>query len=399
MIDPRAIFHHPRYLQSVFRRLEQLAVLSLPIEFRTVLEIGAGIGDMTSFFLDRGCTVTSVEPREENIEIFRARYSQYPLYEAGRLRTVQSTIADLAKHEVEPHDVVCCQQVLNFVPDPESAIAVVASCAKELLLLETGCDSGEGRDDDEIRVREYDPSDPSGSITGNAYLPTRRWIFNRLKRHFPYVYVALLQAQFSTFSLYWGRADVAGGHSRLLFVASRSPLDNALLADFVPTVQFSRLPGGADLALPEDMRFVKTVFGPMVSVEGDRTWQEPYDRFDPMLRLLNAGDIVYDLGADIGMRAVAFGVAVGERGVVMASEHRQSQSAALEHNVRSHRTRNVRCNTLADSLPGPAALMHVNGAGMSDADWRIAAALFARDRPVVRAEDPQILARVLERLS
>lgn len=40
----------------------------------TVLEVGAGIGDHTSFFLDRGCQVVSTEAREDNLDILRTRY-------------------------------------------------------------------------------------------------------------------------------------------------------------------------------------------------------------------------------------------------------------------------------------------------------------------------------------
>jgi 16S rRNA A1518/A1519 N6-dimethyltransferase RsmA/KsgA/DIM1 with predicted DNA glycosylase/AP lyase activity len=62
------------------RRLEHLATLGLDLWDKTVLEVGAGVGDLTSFFLDRGCKVTSVEARAENIqrcaETFRA--SEYP---------------------------------------------------------------------------------------------------------------------------------------------------------------------------------------------------------------------------------------------------------------------------------------------------------------------------------
>lgn len=391
MIDPIDIFHGHRYLRSTFRRLEYLAALSLPIESRTVLEVGAGIGDFTSFFLDRDCRVTSVEPREENIAIFRARYARDPLWEAGRLKIVQSTIADLLKNGVEPHDVVACLQVLNFSQNAESAIGVLASYTKDILLLETACDSGEGRDGDEIRSGETDASDPGGSITGAAWLPTRQWVFNRLKPHFRYVYMALLQAQFDRFRLYWGRADASRGHDRVVFVASRSPLDNPLLVDFVPTVQFRRLPNAADAIVSAGMRLVKTVFGPMLTIEDDDVSRKPYSEFDVLLQFTNEGDVVYDFGAGIGMYAVALGIAVGDRGRVLASERREPYAAALQHNVRSHGTNNVQCNASADCAPGRAALVRISPAGMSDADWRHARSIVERDLPLVYADEARDL--------
>jgi len=70
--DPAAMeaaledFHSVSYLRHNARRLEHLASLNLDISGRSVLELGAGVGDHTTFFLDRGCTVTCVKPRAEN---------------------------------------------------------------------------------------------------------------------------------------------------------------------------------------------------------------------------------------------------------------------------------------------------------------------------------------------
>src|SRR5215470_2944398 len=62
------------YRRHNSRRLEHLATLGLQIAGRRVLELGAGVGDHTSFFIDRGCVVTSVEGRIENLAILRSRF-------------------------------------------------------------------------------------------------------------------------------------------------------------------------------------------------------------------------------------------------------------------------------------------------------------------------------------
>jgi hypothetical protein len=46
------LFHSPDYIRHNARRLEHLASLRLPIHDATVLEIGAGIGDHTTFYLE-----------------------------------------------------------------------------------------------------------------------------------------------------------------------------------------------------------------------------------------------------------------------------------------------------------------------------------------------------------
>src|ERR1700730_18661 len=73
-LSPFGEFHADHYLRQNHRVLEHLATLSLPLTNRSVLEVGAGIGDHTSFFLDRGCTVVTSDARSENCDIIRQRY-------------------------------------------------------------------------------------------------------------------------------------------------------------------------------------------------------------------------------------------------------------------------------------------------------------------------------------
>ena len=51
-------------------------VYASPSRGKRVLELGAGIGDQTSYYLDRGCEVTVIEARPENIALLRSRYPQ-----------------------------------------------------------------------------------------------------------------------------------------------------------------------------------------------------------------------------------------------------------------------------------------------------------------------------------
>jgi len=66
LLDLKETFHSKHYLLHNEKRLAHLARLGLPIEPNMpVLEVGTGIGDHTSFFLDRGCVVTSTKGRPE----------------------------------------------------------------------------------------------------------------------------------------------------------------------------------------------------------------------------------------------------------------------------------------------------------------------------------------------
>ena len=61
LIRAEALFRSPQYRRHNARRQEHLASLGLDLRHKSVLELGAGVGDHTVFFLDRDCVVTSVE--------------------------------------------------------------------------------------------------------------------------------------------------------------------------------------------------------------------------------------------------------------------------------------------------------------------------------------------------
>ena len=67
-------FTNDEYQRHNRRRQEHLASLALPLVNKTVLEVGAGIGDHTSFFLDRQCRVTVTDALDENLDYVRSRF-------------------------------------------------------------------------------------------------------------------------------------------------------------------------------------------------------------------------------------------------------------------------------------------------------------------------------------
>src|SRR5690242_1860116 len=67
-------FHSFYYLRLNQRRQEHLVSLDLPLCRKRVWEVSAGIGDHTSFFLDRECGVICSEARRDLVEIIKTRY-------------------------------------------------------------------------------------------------------------------------------------------------------------------------------------------------------------------------------------------------------------------------------------------------------------------------------------
>jgi hypothetical protein len=233
---PDTHFQSLRYQRMNQRRLEHLAALQLPIHGKSVLELGAGVGDLTSFFLDRGCTVTSVEPRAENVRYFRARYEADPMWPVARLRIFQSDAHDFVERpEIGPHQIVFAYGLLYHLEDPVSALARMESYCQEMLLLET-CVS-KIKQDDTISNSNEDSTNVTNSVTGRGCTPTRQWVFNRLTEIFPYVYMPLTQPAHDQFRLDWRERPTHRGRSRAVFAASRVPLENPRLVAHVPDLQ------------------------------------------------------------------------------------------------------------------------------------------------------------------
>lgn len=221
-------FQSEHYQRHNRRRQEHLATLGLPIAGRKVLELGAGIGDHTSFFLDRDCGVTVTDARAENIAHVRARF---PGLSARVLDIEQPLPADLA-----PHDIVYAYGVLYHVADPAAALRNMATLTSELLLLETCVSFGA---DEAINVVNEDARDPTQAARGIGCRPTRAWVFNTLRSLFPNVYQTRTQPWHEEFPLSWDTAAPvnASGLYRCVFVAARQPLRNAQLADRLLSAQ------------------------------------------------------------------------------------------------------------------------------------------------------------------
>lgn len=225
--DPEREFHSWAYLRHTSRRLEHLASLGIPVSGKTVLEVGAGIGDHTHYYLDRGCTVTVTEPRADNLAYLRQRYPNLEVL------TLDLDARDLAFDRT--FAVVHCYGLLYHLQNPAAAIRFMADRTTELLFLETCVSFGTGAEENLVGERQESPSQ---SVTGVGCRPTRHWVFTELRKYFEYVYCARTQPNHEEFVLDW---TDPGAHkaslSRAVFVASRTPLANPTLVDSLPDHQ------------------------------------------------------------------------------------------------------------------------------------------------------------------
>ena len=230
LVGPEYEFHADYYLRNNARRLEHLASLGIPIHGRSVLELGAGIGDHTHFYLDRGCKITTTEVREKNLQLLRRRYKR-----SGDAVTVRRLDLDNPDDSLPQFDLVHCYGLLYHLSEPARALAFIGRHCLGQLVMETVVSCG---DESALNVvREHDYS-PSQSFHGNGCRPTRRWVVDELKRHFDYVYIPKTQPNHIEFPLDW--RDPATSKlplARSIFVASKTPLNNPLLGENIPDRQ------------------------------------------------------------------------------------------------------------------------------------------------------------------
>ncbi|MCL2385327.1 MAG: class I SAM-dependent methyltransferase [Alphaproteobacteria bacterium] len=216
------------------RRLEHLASLRLDLVGKSVLEVGAGVGDHVFFFLDRDCSVVSLEARDENCHLFTetiqaARAAGYT--RASRVKLIQGDAESLGAVISESFDIVYCYGLLYHLNDPAAALRTMAARCLDLLLLESCVSFG---DHEAINTVSEHSTDPTQSVRGCGCRPTRPWIMSQLKSLFPYVYVPSTQPAHEEFPLDWSKARSSSQLTRATFVASRNPIRNELFLDYLP---------------------------------------------------------------------------------------------------------------------------------------------------------------------
>ena len=201
-------------LQINEARLTHLASLNLPVDGRRVLEVGAGVGRLTGFFIDRGCSVAATEARLENLAELRRRLPSVDAREAD----VEESLEDLGRF-----DVVFCYGVLYHLESPLRALRNMAAICDDLLLIETMvCDSREAI----LRI-EVERKSVNQALRGLAHRPSPSYLTLALNRiGFDHVYAATDPPNHPDYRFSWlDNLDTVrdGALLRGVFVASRTP--------------------------------------------------------------------------------------------------------------------------------------------------------------------------------
>lgn len=208
-------------------RLKHLDQLNLDFKNKSVLEIGAGIGDHTYYLLIKGAKVTSTDARPELVEQIKNRFA------------VETFVLDVEKDldklkSLPKFDIIYCYGLLYHISNPEEFLSSLRGKAG-LLLLET-CVSNDLRPENNYIVDE-NISDPTQASSGKGCRPSRSWIEKVLKKTFNYVYYPIMQPDHSEFPKDWSiehedRLEVI----RAIYVASENEINNKLLIEEKPVL-------------------------------------------------------------------------------------------------------------------------------------------------------------------
>lgn len=226
----RSHFRSDHYVRINQRRLEHLATLGLVRPGMRILEPGAGIGDLTDFFLDRGCTVTLAEGREDNLEVCRQRFDADRRVEIRALDLDDPGDPAWAR---STWDLVFAYGLLYHLRRPAEALAWMADRCADLLILETCVTPGAGSS---LNPIGEDAAFGSQALHGLGCRPTRPWVAEHLRHHLAFVYCLRTQPNHDEFPLDWADPRPSRtGLYRAIFVASRRPLgDHPLLIEGLP---------------------------------------------------------------------------------------------------------------------------------------------------------------------
>ena len=211
-------------------RLQHLSRLGLPIAGKRVLEVGAGIGMLTDYFLLRGCEVVSTEARPENVQELRRRHPG-----------IRAEVLDLehppADHDLGHFDIAFCYGTLYHLGDPETALRWLSKVA-DLLLLETCVTPGPG---ESVHLVGEDHGVLNQSASGTGCRPTRGWVLGKLNEYWGFGGTTVIQPRHRDFPLNWDSLSATADpqhNTRAVFVGSRRPLANRYVVTEAPAMQY-----------------------------------------------------------------------------------------------------------------------------------------------------------------
>ena len=203
------------------KRLTHLASLNLDLNAKKVLEVGAGVGDLTSFWINRKCEITIIEPKLENRDRIKEKFKDIQVYpfDLNEINVEDKLYANY-------YDIVFCYGLLYHLKNPAKSLKYLAEITKEILILETAVAKENKFKIARGKLKEENTDEKLG-IKGYWNRLSRQLLFTTLKFFFPYVYIPTTQPNHYHFPIDWINfsSDTNKTH-RVIFIASKKPIYN-----------------------------------------------------------------------------------------------------------------------------------------------------------------------------
>lgn len=225
---PFTAFQSFNYIRHNARRLEHLSSLGLDLIGKKVLELGAGSGDHTSFYLDRQCDVVATDARQENIDFLLKRLSNHKFF-----KKLKTSIVDVEKNIAinEVFDIVHCYGLLYHIAEPKKLLYNISRLCKGMVIIETKCMIS---DENNVVFGDENKNERYHSVSGTNFRPSRTWLHSCLSDLFEYVYWPITQPNHEEFPLDFELFENHFDHPRAIVIASRFPIENHMLQNAVP---------------------------------------------------------------------------------------------------------------------------------------------------------------------
>ena len=229
-------FYYPGALHINNKRLEFINKLNLNLSNKKILETGCGAkGDITSYLLQHTNNIILSDSREENID-----YLQSNLYRTYyKLNENQISIGkNLVKYVWDMNedipseinvDIIICFGTLYHLNNPEKTLLNLSNICKEFCFISTATN---GRDEENGIDFIREEQEKAQSYTLKGCRPSRKWVFNKLKKYFKYVYVFKKQPDHPDFKKKWPTVETC----RFMIIGSHIELNNENLTTIMPNI-------------------------------------------------------------------------------------------------------------------------------------------------------------------
>jgi 2-polyprenyl-6-hydroxyphenyl methylase / 3-demethylubiquinone-9 3-methyltransferase len=113
----------------------QFIATSVPLENKTILDVGCGGGILTESLAPLCLQITGIDAAEKAIQVSKSHAAAYGL----SIEYHQTTAEDFAIKHANQFDVVCCMELIEHVPSPAKLLESLATLVKPggLVLIST----------------------------------------------------------------------------------------------------------------------------------------------------------------------------------------------------------------------------------------------------------------------